>query len=56
MSRNPVSVGPGLESCAMRTSGLSDEGSSAGEKGSSTRAGNVPQADSKSNASNAAKA
>jgi peroxiredoxin Q/BCP len=53
MSRNPVSVGAGLESCAIRTSGLSGEGCRDDENGRSTCAGSVPQADSKTDASSA---
>lgn len=53
MSRNPVSVGAGLESCAIRTSGLSVEGCSAGEYGRSTCIGSAPQADSKTDTSKA---
>jgi thioredoxin-dependent peroxiredoxin len=53
MRRKPVSVGAGLESCAIPTNGLLAEGSGADENGRSTGGGSVPQADSKIVASNA---
>src|SRR5262245_15692760 len=44
MSLNPVSDGSGVDSRAIRTSGLSTDGGSADEYGRSTCAGSVPHA------------
>jgi len=48
-----VSVGEGLESCAIRTNGLSDEGCCADENGRSTCIGNMLQAVNRNVASDA---
>ena len=53
MSRNPLSEGLGVESCAMRASGLSRDGDSACESGSSARIGIPPHAESSADASSA---
>jgi thioredoxin-dependent peroxiredoxin len=55
MRRNPVIVGAGLESFAIRTRGLSAETGCAGENGRSACGGNVPHAESNTDASNATK-
>ena len=44
MSLNPLNEGSGVDSRAMRTSGLSVDGASAGEKGRSTCGGSVAHA------------
>ena len=44
MSLNPLDDGSGADSRAMRTSGLSVDGASAGEKGRSTCGGSVAHA------------
>jgi len=54
MSRNPVNVGAGLESCAIRTSGLPSEGGCADENGRSNWVGSVPHADNRIETSNTA--